>query len=94
MGIEETPGRESVLSAYPNPFREYTTIEYTLEQNASVTLAIFNHLGQAVTTLVNKPQTKGKQQVQWNTAGLPAGIYYCRLQAGNQPFSAKLIIIQ
>jgi len=94
LGIEETPDRESVLSAYPNPFCDNTTIEYTLAQNTSVTLAIFNHLGQSVTTLVNKPQPKGKQQIQWNTAGLQAGIYYCRLQAGNQTFSAKLIKIQ
>ncbi|NTW23776.1 MAG: T9SS type A sorting domain-containing protein [Lentimicrobium sp.] len=83
-----------LLSAYPNPFRHKTTIEYQLDETAVVSLKIYNHLGKILKTLVNEPQPKGKHQVHWDSESLPAGIYYCRLQAGKQMSSVKIIKIR
>jgi hypothetical protein len=33
----------------------------------------------------------GSHQVFWNTGNLPAGIYYCRLQAGERIVSNKIV---
>lgn len=76
--------RRSAVSSFPNPFSDFTTFEYELEEPGEVTLTIFNHLGQQVELLVNEPQTKGKHNVQWNAEDLPAGIYFYRLAVGGQ----------
>jgi PKD repeat protein len=66
---------------YPNPFSQSTIFEYELEENQSVTLTIFNHIGQQVVMLLNENQTKGRHLVQWNAVDLPVGIYFYRISA-------------
>jgi hypothetical protein len=81
----------NTIKVLPNPFSNRTTIEYLLEDDASVYLSIFDYLGKEVEVIINKNVTEGKHQVEWNAEDLPAGIYYCRLQAGNHLMSAKII---
>src|SRR4030042_403822 len=38
---------------FPNPLTDYTTIEYVIRESCTVTIRIFNILGQPVRTLVN-----------------------------------------
>ena len=67
------------VRGYPNPFFDFTTLEYELEHSANVNLSIYNHLGQQVAVLVNEEKTEGTYLVKWDAEGLPAGIYYYRL---------------
>ena len=87
------PGYAS-MKIFPNPFSTSTSIEYTLKNPGKVVLAVFNHLGQQIETLVNHPQQKGKHQVTWNAEGQPAGIYFYRLQAGEQQATGKMVVIR
>ena len=59
-----------------------------------VNISIFNHLGQRVDVLVDEKQSSGKHQVTWNAEGLPEGVYICRLQAGDEIGTAKLILMK
>ena len=72
-------GRRLAVSSYPNPFSDYTTLMYKLAETGKVILTIYNHLGQKVCILVNGQQPKGRQEVQWNAEGMPAGVYFYRL---------------
>jgi hypothetical protein len=65
----------------PNPFSDFTTLEYELELPGEVTFIIYNNEGQRVDVLVNEFQSKGQHMVQWNAEGLPAGIYFYELRA-------------
>jgi CubicO group peptidase (beta-lactamase class C family) len=76
---------------FPNPFGASTTFEYELKENATVTLSIFNYLGQEVATLIDGSQSKGTHEVHWNAEILPAGIYYCTLKIGNQVIVSKIV---
>ena len=78
------------ISAYPNPFTTSTTIEYFLENPSDVTIIIYNSQGQVVER-VQERQGMGVQRVQWNAEGLPAGMYYYRLQAGERIGGAKMV---
>jgi hypothetical protein len=53
--------------------------------NNRVTLKIYDILGREIATLVNKKQTPGNYEIQFNagsaTGGLPSGIYFYRLTA-------------
>ena len=91
-GIHEN-NRLSSVSIFPNPFNTSTTIEYYLNQPSQVTISIFNYFGELVNMIeVNGQQ--GNRKVLWNSEGLPSGVYYYRLQAGEQILSGKLIIIE
>ena len=68
VGNEEelSPYSFTLDQNYPNPFNPSTTITYSLEQAGLVSLSIYNALGQRVTQLVNKSQSPGKCNVQWD----------------------------
>jgi hypothetical protein len=76
---------------YPNPFNKSTTFTYKLAESTQVKLQIFNNLGLLVAEPVDEFQQNGEHKVTWNAEGLPAGIYYCRLQAGEQVNSVKIV---
>ncbi|MEA3480263.1 MAG: T9SS type A sorting domain-containing protein [Bacteroidota bacterium] len=76
----------------PNPFTTSTTLSYTLDQPGNVQFKIYTLQGQIVFSMQER-QDKGEQKVQWNAEGLPAGMYYFRIQAGEVVGSGKMIKI-
>ncbi len=80
-----------MLRNFPNPFIPSTTIEYSLKVESTVTLEIFNSLGEKVQTLIsNKPETAGSHQLSWNPEKLPNGMYLCRLETESGSATIKL----
>jgi len=67
-----------------------TTLTYTLDKPSTVTITIFNPQGQLIEK-IEQEQSKGEQQVQWNAEGLPAGMYYFRIQAGEHVGGGKMV---
>jgi enterochelin esterase family protein len=66
---------------FPNPFNPATTIKYLIPEMSKVSLALFNLLGEEVTTLVNEEKSAGNYTVEFNATNLPSGVYFYRLQA-------------
>ena len=93
--------KTELLGNYPNPFNPETTIKYNLENNAEVTLEIFNIKGQLVRTLVNTSQEAGSHNVIWNgkdsnNRSVSSGIYFSNfgVNTGNSDYtSVKKIIL-
>lgn len=89
--IADRPAKIQLFQNYPNPFIHTTTIRYYLPRSGHVTLRICNITGQVVKTLVNHYSAAGEYQVQWSLNDLPAGIYFCTLQTGNEIDTIKLL---
>ena len=85
------PRSYALVRNFPNPFPASTTIRYTVPVAAHVRLTIYDRLGREIATLVNSPQGAGAYQVRWEPDDLPAGLYLCRLQAGQYVTTRKLI---
>jgi Secretion system C-terminal sorting domain len=69
---------------YPNPFNPSTIIRYEIpgqarNDNALVTLKVYDVLGNEVTTLVNEEKPAGSYEVDFDGNGLSSGIYFYRL---------------
>ena len=65
---------------YPNPFNPSTTIGYVLPDAGIVSMKIYNIIGQEIATLVDGVlMEEGEQEVEFNGAGQPSGVYYYRL---------------
>jgi hypothetical protein len=92
-GIEEliAAGKTISFMNYPNPFTNSTTFTFRLEKSANVNIRVFDIFGRLVAEPVNEFHQIGEQNIQWNTEGLPAGLYFCRLKAGNQFLTHKIV---
>lgn len=91
---EPGQGPDMKCSAFPNPFSNSTSLAYDLETDCGVSLKIYNSSGQLFTELVNEQQKKGQQQVTWHAEGMPSGIYFYRLSAGNTCTTGKLVLMR
>jgi len=88
-GVAALPTSFGLSQNYPNPFNPSTTIKYDLPEEATVTLKIYNLLGQEVFALVNGPQQAGYYESVWdgrNTTGasISSGVYFYRFEAIGQ----------
>ncbi len=68
-------------SSYPNPFNPSTTIEYSLPEQAFVTVDIYDLLGRKVETLVAEDQIAGTYRVIWEAKERASGLYYYKINA-------------
>jgi serine protease AprX len=82
----EQPTEYLLEQNYPNPFNPETRIAYWLPSQSSVTLRIFDILGQEVRTLVEETQAAGSHRSGWdgtdvNGRNVASGVYLYRLDA-------------
>ncbi len=89
-----TKDKESYFDAknYPNPFNPVTTISYTLKENTSVKLTVYDRLGREVKTLVDENQNAGTHTVDFNGGNLPSGIYFYRIKTNEKTEVQKMIL--
>jgi len=90
------PNGAGLLTNYPNPFNPSTTIAYQLPQALPVRLTIYNLMGQPVRVLADEMQEAGPHALAWDGRdqqgqSLAAGVYLCRLQAGELVAVQKLL---
>jgi hypothetical protein len=84
---------------YPNPFNPSTTISFNIPSTMPVKLGIYNLKGQLVKTLVNGERVEGEYHVIWNgddEDGRPvgSGVYFYRLDAGNESEVRKMLLVK
>lgn len=91
---EALPHKIELLQNYANPFSSQTTIRYHLSNNNSVKLEVYNILGQKVATLVNEQQKSGYHHVQFDGNTFVNGVYYYRLEAGNETVMKKMVLLK
>ncbi|MCX6141849.1 MAG: DNRLRE domain-containing protein [Ignavibacteriales bacterium] len=96
-GVEDVenqiPTTFSVSQNYPNPFNPSTMIQYQLPKAATVSLKVFNTLGEEVSVLVNEYKEAGAYQARWN-ANAPSGVYFYRFQAGGYVETKKMMLLR
>lgn len=79
---------------FPNPFAGATTIELALPRAEHVTLAVYDVTGRRVATLVDRPLEAGTHRVRWDAAGLAAGAYLVRMQAGDGVRTRRALVVR
>jgi hypothetical protein len=78
------PTEFSLSQNYPNPFNPSTNIAFSLPQASTVTLSVYNVLGQKVATLLsNHSMGAGNHTVSFDASSLSSGLYLYRLESGS-----------
>ncbi|MBN2414618.1 T9SS type A sorting domain-containing protein [bacterium] len=88
------PDNLRLIQNYPNPFNPVTNISYRVPRQGKVTLRVYSALGEEIVTLLDKQQPAGSYQMTWNAAGLPSGVYICRLVTEGGSQSIKMLFMQ
>jgi hypothetical protein len=88
--VEEFDSDE-IFTISPNPLKSTSLIKYTIQHKSPVTIKILDLTGQEIMTLVDDIEQQGKQQIIFNTVGLPAGIYFCTLKTRDGIQTRKII---
>ena len=93
---ELIPDRLEIKQSYPNPFRDFTTIEFDVPSTQQVVIRIFNIKGQIVRTLVDGEKSAGYYSEVWdgkNDAGDPvsSGVYFCQMYTPKNPNGGQFI---
>jgi len=88
----------AIKGNYPNPFGEFTNIEFEIGLPGNVEIIIFDNSGKKIQTLgCNYCQT-GKNVLQWNCFDktnnrVQSGVYFYEVHFGTEIQAKKMIII-
>jgi hypothetical protein len=94
-----TPMRATLDQNFPNPFNPSTVIRYTLPRGERVRLSVYDVRGALVATLFDGTRPAGPGEVRWhgtddNGNRVGSGVYFCRLRAGDELLTHKMVLVQ
>ncbi|MDY0110643.1 MAG: glucoamylase family protein [Candidatus Krumholzibacteria bacterium] len=78
----------------PNPFRGTATIAYRLAEPGPATLRIYDLRGRCLRTVVADRADKGPNQFTLDAGGLPSGVYFYSIEAGNSRVWRRCVVIR
>lgn len=90
------PQKYDLKQNYPNPFNPSTTIQYTIPNDAFVSIKVYDVTGREIADLVNSQVKAGFYSVVLNANSyqMSSGIYFYKITAGKYTNIKKLMLIK
>ncbi len=88
------PSNYMLSQNYPNPFNPTTKINFSLPKSGTVSLKIYDVLGNEVATIVNGDLNAGSYTIDWNASQYASGVYFYRLQSGSFIQTKKMMLVK
>ena len=85
---------DNPITVAPSPFRDQTTLSYTLDKTAKVQLDVFDLSGRKVVELINGSQAEGKYSSVFEANGNPPGSYLVRLFIDNKLYTKQVVLMR
>jgi len=96
--VSELPGalptEYDLEQNYPNPFNPFTNIRFSVPEEASVLIQVFDALGRVQETLVDETMQPGRYSVDFQAADMASGIYFYRIQAPGFTSTRKSLLLK
>ena len=92
LGVQEQTSIVSSFENYPNPFSDNTTINYSINKDANVSIVIVDLLGNKIAELENGNKTGGNYSTTWNASSVAEGMYLLQLKVNNTVSTKKIIV--
>ena len=98
-GEKYLPRNFHLSQNYPNPFNPSTKIQFSVKEQGSIKLIIYNELGEKVKTLVDEWKPAGEYVITWdgtNNYGntVTSGKYFYQLQFGKNSATMKMVLLR
>ena len=88
------PTELALLPNYPNPFNPWTTIPFTLIEDAQTRVRVYNLRGEIVTTLFSGKLSPGYHETRWNASTAPSGVYVVKLESNGIFTTRKIMVLK
>jgi hypothetical protein len=79
---------------YPNPFNPTTRISFSIDKSNYVDLRLYDILGREVKVLLSQPMSPGEYEIDFKAENLASGMYYYRLQSGDNVAVKKMTLVK
>ncbi|MGH7598160.1 MAG: T9SS type A sorting domain-containing protein [bacterium] len=101
---QNLPQQFHLYDSYPNPIRTggsnlaratgnpLTQISFDLPKTSHVKIAVYDVTGRLIATLANERYQAGRHEIKWNVTGLPAGIYFYRMETDKFAAVRKMLV--
>ena len=93
LSTDDMAQQDYNANLYPNPTNGNSTLSYTLPKEQNVSVLVTDMLGQQVAQPANEMQSAGQHSVNISKNGLPNGVYFIRIYAGNSQIAVKKLVI-
>ncbi len=90
----KVPTRFALSQNYPNPFNPTTDIRVTLQRSGSMSLKIYNVLGQLVDVVAEGYKPTGEYTFNVNMDRFASGMYFYRLRQGASSITKKMLLLK
>ena len=90
----ELPSSLTLNPTYPNPFNPVTTISFGIPIDGVINIAIYDVNGRMIESLVNGFKNAGSYSMDWNADTQPSGMYFLKVQYGNEVKSEKIMLVK
>lgn len=91
----ELPTSFNLEQNYPNPFNPTTTISFSLPENSTLSLLIYNQLGEKLVELAHGEYVAGNHKVELVApSNMSSGIYFYKLITSNSTITKKMILLK
>ncbi len=84
---------DSLLTTFPNPLTQSTTIRFTSAESGVARVTVVNLLGEEVARMFEGALTSGEHSWVWSKpAGLPAGMYECVVEMNGSVQQVPVVV--
>lgn len=83
-GIEETKSYyDNGFYANPNPLSGLCNLDFNVGRAGFVNLSIYDRMGNKIDELFSETMAAGHHSIKWDSRKYPSGMYFAKLQKGN-----------
>ena len=83
----------SLAQSEPNPGSRSTSVRFSIPAREHVVLRVFDVGGRLLMTPVDATLDPGAHSARIHTSGLPGGVYFYRLEAGEKKLSRRFAVL-
>ena len=88
----ETTYTDYDLNIFPNPCAGEVRLQYLIRDICYLISDLYMISGSKIRELISKKAYPGEYEMEIDVSDLPAGVYFIRLQAGNEVVVRKLVV--
>jgi hypothetical protein len=92
LPAESLPDEITLVQNFPDPFNPSTTIRFVLPRSTSVSVEVFNALGQMISGTAYGRLGAGSHDVPFDGSALPSGAYYYRISTPTAVRTGRMIL--
>ncbi len=92
-GVGATDNSATKVTATPNPFSSYTTINFSVPTTGDITMTLYDALGRAVQHIASSEFSAGPYSVRIERRSLPNGVYVCEINSEKLNIHERIPIV-